>query len=77
VADRPRAWEVYQEVQLEAYRPIADIVATADPKVCVVECKLSLGFRVIEQVWRWQRQATLPKKKNEKPSATGCWRGFR
>jgi hypothetical protein len=46
-----RGWEVYQEVGL--YGPVADIVATLDGKVWVVECKLSFGLDVVQQAINW------------------------
>lgn len=52
-------YQVYQEVQAYDGGPVADIVATQGVLVVVVECKLSLGLRVIEQARFWNRRAHL------------------
>lgn len=52
-------FEVYQEVQPSSYGEVADIVGTIGPTVCVVECKLSMGLRVINQARRWSQFAHL------------------
>jgi hypothetical protein len=52
-------WEVYQEVQASSYSKIADIVAVhRDPTVShIIECKLSMGLKVIDQAIRWKGRA--------------------
>lgn len=62
-------WEVYQEVQAWQGGPIADIVAVLNGKYWVVECKKTLGFRVIDQAIAWSYYAhyasvAVPVKKN-------------
>lgn len=52
-------WEVYQEVQTRDGGPVADIVATHGPRLAVVECKVTLGLRVINQARRWAGSAHL------------------
>ncbi len=52
-------WEVYQEVQCHAYGGVADIVAVKSDLVHVVECKKSMGLRVMAQAVGWKRWATL------------------
>lgn len=54
-------WDVYQEVQPEAYGGVADIVGVrqqgAARLVWVVECKVSLGLAVLDQAWGWLGRA--------------------
>lgn len=52
-------WEVYQEVQVSDGGPIADIVATQGPRLIVVETKLGLGLKVIQQAVRWNMDAHM------------------
>lgn len=64
-------WEVYQEVQVFSYGNIADIVATRDNIVWVLECKLSLSLSLLEQAHNWQPLAhyvsiVVPRKKQNK-----------
>lgn len=54
-----QGFEVYQEVELSTGGNRADIVAVCGKKIVVVETKLTLGLKVIEQAWRWTRQAHL------------------
>lgn len=53
---REQGWEVYQEVKLKG-SGVADIVAVQGQIVWVIESKMSLGFAVLEQAWKWQRYA--------------------
>lgn len=48
-------WDVYQEVMCRG--SVADIVATFDNLVAVIECKKSFGLTVIGQAWNWRRAA--------------------
>lgn len=50
-------WDVYQEVQIRSYGPIADIVAVQNKLVAVIEVKKSLGIQVIVQVLNWRPYA--------------------
>lgn len=50
-------WDVYQEVQLQASGRVADIVATRGPLAMIVECKLSSGLDVLEQLREWEGDA--------------------
>jgi hypothetical protein len=52
-------WEVFQEVQANQYCPIADIVGRKGTLTCVVETKLSLGLRVLNQADYWRTRANL------------------
>jgi hypothetical protein len=53
-------WDIYQEVQVGGYGgAIADIVGMKGKLLCVVECKLSLGLRVLSQANDWRRMANL------------------
>ncbi|MEW6614016.1 MAG: MmcB family DNA repair protein [Thermodesulfobacteriota bacterium] len=47
-------WEVYQEVQIGACGPIADIVAVQDKLLWIIEVKRSLGLSVIGQALHWK-----------------------
>ncbi len=49
---RSSGHEVYQEVV--GFGGVADIVATKDGRIIVVECKLYLGLDVMEQACRWK-----------------------
>lgn len=46
-------WDVYQEVQVAPYGPVADIVATRGPLVQVVECKTAMSLRLLDQALGW------------------------
>ncbi len=48
-------WDVYQEVQIDTYSPVADIVAVLGNLVWIIECKKSLSLSVMEQAYRWRR----------------------
>jgi len=52
-------WDVYQEVQIRSYGPVADIVAVFGNLVWVIECKKSLSLKVMEQAYRWRRYANF------------------
>jgi len=52
-------WDVYQEVQISYGAPIADIVGRKGKLICVVECKLSLGLRVLSQAHDWRTLSNL------------------
>lgn len=50
-------WEVFQEVQLDSFGRIADIVAVSGPLLWVIECKTSQSFAVFEQAFQWKMYA--------------------
>jgi hypothetical protein len=50
-------WDVYQEVQLQTGGRVADIVATRGPLIMIVECKLSCGLDILEQLHEWEGDA--------------------
>lgn len=52
-------WDVYQEVQFCQGGRVADIVATQNGILWVIECKTSLGLAVIEQAEWWTTWANL------------------
>jgi len=52
-------WDVYQEVQIRTYGPVADIVAVIGNLVWVIECKKSLSLNVMEQAYHWRRYANF------------------
>lgn len=52
-------WDVYQEVQIETYGKIADIIAVLGNLVWIIECKKSLSLSVMEQAYRWSRYANF------------------
>lgn len=52
-------WEIYQEVQIVANGPCADIVATQGPLIWVIETKLNFGLNVIGQAYEWLNLAHL------------------
>lgn len=52
-------WDVYQEVQIETYGRVADIVAVLGNLVWVIECKKSLSLSVMEQAYRWRRYSNF------------------
>ena len=49
-------WEVYQEVKFSKYlgMPIADIVATRNSLIWIIECKTSLTLNVMDQANKWK-----------------------
>lgn len=47
-------WEIYKEVQFLQYGNVADIVATQNNLVWILECKLSLSLSLIAQAERWK-----------------------
>jgi hypothetical protein len=51
-------WTVYQEVQIESYGRIADIVAVREPLIWVIEVKAHFGMTVLEQAWLWRPYAS-------------------
>lgn len=51
-------WDVYQEVQPFS-NGVADIVAINGAALCVVECKLSMGLRVLSQADDWRRSSNM------------------
>lgn len=50
---RDAKWKVYQEVNTGYASPTCDIVAVQNNIVWAIECKRSLGFRVLDQAWWW------------------------
>lgn len=48
-------WDVYQEVTLQG--SIADIVATRDKLVWIIECKAAFGLAVLGQAYEWRARA--------------------
>lgn len=54
---KKNGWTVYQEVQARAYSGIADIVAKKGNIYWIIECKLSLGFKVMAQADDWKNCA--------------------
>lgn len=50
-------WEIYQEVQVQEYGQIADIVALQSSTAWVIEAKLSLSLALLEQAIYWTRFA--------------------
>lgn len=50
-------WTVYQEVQRYAQGNVADIVATQDRLIWIIETKTTLGLDVMEQAYRWKHHA--------------------
>lgn len=52
-----KGWTVYQEVQVYERGDIADIVATRDDKVWIVETKSTLGITLMAQAASWARYA--------------------
>ncbi len=70
-------WEVYQEVQVNALGPIADIVAIRGSVSWVIEVKRSRTFAVLDQAQEWLRCANMvsvatPRTKTRGPSRTWC-----
>ncbi len=63
-------WDVYQEVQVQRNRPVADLVAVRHGIVWILEAKLSLSLTLLEQVWAWRGCAhylslLLPRARRE------------
>lgn len=52
-------WDVYQEVQIETYGRVADIVAVLGNLVWVIECKNALSLNVMDQAHGWRRYSNL------------------
>ena len=50
-------WQVYQEVETQRGGHVADIMATKNGQVWVLECKKSLGLAVMAQARYWQSYA--------------------
>ncbi len=50
-------WEVYQEVQVQRNRGVADLVAVRHGVVWVLECKRSLSLALLEQAGEWVGRA--------------------
>lgn len=48
-----QGWEVYQEVQIEAYGRVADVVAVRRKIVWALEMKKSLTAALVEQAYHW------------------------
>lgn len=70
---RAEGWIVFQEVEHRG--DIADIVATRDGKVAVIECKLHLNLEVLHQADRWLPRAhfawaAVPERK----TSSDAWR---
>lgn len=64
-------WETYGEVLATPGR--ADIVGERKPLVCVVEAKLHLNLRVMEQAYRWVQSANLVYVAVPKPKQVNVW----
>jgi len=52
-----QGWEVYQEVSLRYGGNRADIVATQNNLLWIIELKTSMGIKLIEQCYNWKRYA--------------------
>jgi len=52
-------WDVYQEVQVFSYGPIADIVGLFNGMTWVIETKVSLGLKVMQQAQNWRPFSNL------------------
>lgn len=50
-------WNVYKEVKPLKLNKIADIIATKDDKIWVIESKLVYGLKVLEQAFNWIKYA--------------------
>ena len=50
---REQGWTVYQEVEIFTHGARADIVAVIEPKIWIIEVKLSHGMNVLEQASHW------------------------
>lgn len=51
---RDLKWEIYQEVQVFSYGPVADIVAVLGSVIWVIETKSSLNLDVMRQANNWR-----------------------
>jgi len=75
-------WVVYQEVSIEAYGGVADIVAVMDrqlnghvlPLVWIIECKGVHGLRVMSQANRWIGIANFVSVATSLHSGSREWR---
>jgi hypothetical protein len=54
-----QGYEIYSEVQLDQYGPVADIVGKMGSVVWVVECKTAAGIAVMEQAYNWIYKANI------------------
>ena len=54
---RADGWTIYQEVQVRSYGSVADIVATRNGEVLVVETKKTFGLGVLGQAFHWKNHA--------------------
>lgn len=54
---RAAGWQVYAEVVGPWGKQRPDIVAVKDEIVWIVECKVRLSFRLIQQAWDWETWA--------------------
>jgi hypothetical protein len=54
-----QGYEVYQEVQIDRYGPVADIVGQMGSIIWVVECKVSAGIAVMKQAYNWIYKANI------------------
>lgn len=52
-------WDVFQEVQPNAFDRTADIVALSGNLLWVIECKTSLSLALLEQAIRWRGYANF------------------
>lgn len=52
-------WSVYQEVKPKGFDRRVDIVAVRGPLLHAIECKLVLGWGVLEQAYDWRQQANM------------------
>jgi len=65
-------WTIYQEVRVKAFGGIADIVAVRGKLVHVVECKLSMGLKVMAQAQEWLGRASMVSVAT--PEVSRSWR---
>jgi Holliday junction resolvase-like predicted endonuclease len=56
---KEQGYEIYSEVQLDQYGPVADIVGKMGSVVWVVECKTAAGIAVMEQAYNWIYKANI------------------
>jgi hypothetical protein len=47
-------YETYKEVCEKGGKPRADIIATKDGEHIVLECKMSVNLKLLEQAWYWK-----------------------
>ena len=64
-------WDVYQEVQIETYGKIADIIAVLGNLVWIIECKKSLSLSVMEQAYHWRRYSNFVSVAVQRRKGTG------